>query len=272
VDRGDVGVLFVDLLFALVVVELLEPLRNPADVLAAGGVQLVLAFILTLLSWIGYHLSVSRLDGPVRIDSPSFIHLLSDVLMVALYWLTAVSYERAVDGRPLDHSWWIFPNPSPVPEAMFVAGAFALYVVWDRLSGYIHTTWADKVNAELEQARFAKLAGASDVRRARYSEPQRRWPDEEIARWKSRNRPTNRCFLITVGVLAVAVLVQEAGPWASTAERWTIGIDVALIGVVVSFRTWKEWRAYRTRLARWLTIACWSLAVAALAVPAIDSI
>jgi hypothetical protein len=142
-DRGDVGVLFVDLLFALVVVELLEPLRRPQEIAAEGWAQLGLTLALTMLSWIGYHLSVGRIDEPVRIDSPTFVHLVLDVAMVAAYWLCAVSFERV----GAVYSWAKVPNPSAVPEALFIAIAFVLYVAWDWTARWIHGPWARLVNA-----------------------------------------------------------------------------------------------------------------------------
>lgn len=255
-DRGDVGVLFIDLLFALVVVELLEPLRDPADLLLEGWLHLSLAFTLTLLSWIGYHLSVSRIDEQVRIDSPQFVHLLLDVLMVVAYWLSAISYESS----ERTHSWWFFPRPSAVPEAALVTFAFALYVAWDLVARWIHGSWAERVNRRRISMR-TPYAADLEV-----------WNAEERRRWRRRAIPTRVCLLAVGFVLAIAILTQEVWTGDASLRMWVVGLDVSLYAAVIGFRTSKEWRSYPTRLNRWLSLICLAAFISGIGVPLIVAI
>jgi hypothetical protein len=52
-DNSLVGITFVDVLFALVVGKALQPVAAGLHIPAAGTAQLVLAFVLTVTSWIG---------------------------------------------------------------------------------------------------------------------------------------------------------------------------------------------------------------------------
>lgn len=59
-DPRHVGLTFVDVLFALVMQQVIMPFAVAPRPPAAGVTQLVLAGVLTITSWIGYHSSWNR--------------------------------------------------------------------------------------------------------------------------------------------------------------------------------------------------------------------
>lgn len=84
--------------------------------------------VLTLTSWIGYHNSANRPRYLIGFPNLPLLQFLLDIFMVVLYWLTAVTAERVViDPDGVRH----VESASASQEAMFVAIAFVLYVVWD---------------------------------------------------------------------------------------------------------------------------------------------
>ena len=122
-DKRVVGVSFIDVLFALVVGLILEPLRDFDTVTGPGRAHLVVAAVLTILSWIGYHNSHNRPKYLIRFPNLPLFQFMLDVGMVVVYWLTASTYE----GTEPPHS----PEPTAVPEAWLVTIAFVLYCAWD---------------------------------------------------------------------------------------------------------------------------------------------
>lgn len=240
-NRADVGVLFVDLLFALVVVELLEPMRAPGRIAPEGWWQLGLTLALTLLSWIGYHLSLSRANEPIHVDAPPFVHLVLDVAMVAAYWLCAVSFERTDS----DYSWASIGSPSAVPEAIFVTSAFLLYVAWDWTARWIKGPWARNVRKRIE----------SNMRTP-YGDEIQVWRSIDLERWKKRTIPTYVCLFASGVLLVAAVLTQIHSHDPVATRRWVIGLDIGLIAVVVGFRAGKEMASYPSRVNKVLAFGC----------------
>lgn len=122
-DSASVGITFVDVLFALVIGEILTPLRHYHDLPGYGVTHLGVAAVLTLTSWVGYHNSHNRPQYLIRFVNKPLAQFVLDILMVLAYWLAAVSAEIPEDGRAL--------HPSANPEAGVVLAAFCLYVLWD---------------------------------------------------------------------------------------------------------------------------------------------
>ena len=120
VDLSETGITFVDVLFALVVTEGLEPLRRWESRPADGRWHLTVAAVLTLTSWIGYHTSKNRPKYEIRFLNWPLAQFVLDVLMVVVYWIAITTYEKSRDSMP---SAW--------PEALLVSVAFGLYVLWD---------------------------------------------------------------------------------------------------------------------------------------------
>lgn len=122
-DPRAVGITFVDVLFALVVAEILEPLRRFDDLPVAGVVHLGLAGVLVLTSWIGYHNSWNRPSYFIRFPNWPLAQFLIDVALVVVYWLMAVNAEGVAPQATTP--------PSAAPEAVLVACSFVLYACWD---------------------------------------------------------------------------------------------------------------------------------------------
>jgi hypothetical protein len=242
------GELFVDILFALVVGLMLEPLRNPKEVTLEGGFHIAVAFVMTMLSWLGYHASTSRLDPAIRIpqihrfnkwreyiDPPPgienkgrnlpFLHFVLDVSMVVVYWLTAVSFDRAFprDGEAA-RFWRYRDDPSAFHEALFVLAAFGLYVLWDGIS----LMAAKNEIARLARVKVADLSQEDADKHAKLKEE----ADNTLVRRQRRKHPTRRCTAAVGGLFVLACFASDR--W------WVIGIDVSLIGVLITYRYWKE--------------------------------
>jgi hypothetical protein len=120
-DKSTVGITFVDVLFALVIGEILAPLRDIDEIPAAGWSHLGVAVVLTLTSWIGYHNSVNRQRYLIRFPNLPLAQFVLDILMVVTYWLCVVTIELQINGRVADAR----------PEARVVAFSFLLYAAWD---------------------------------------------------------------------------------------------------------------------------------------------
>ena len=95
-----------------------------------------------------------------------------------------------------------------MPEATFVLATFVLYVTWDQLARYIHTSWQG--------------VDAGD-----------RWDDERKRRYRRRNYPT------IVGLVVAALLLLVAIAKGDT-TRWVVAVDAALIALLFAFRFGKE--------------------------------
>jgi hypothetical protein len=166
VDRRLVGISFVDVLFALVVAEALEPIKHWRTIPAVGWSHLALVIVLVITSWVGYHNSFNRPTYFIRFPNLPLWQFLIDICLVIVYWVAAVSAEGS--GNP------IVKKPAAWPEAAAVAASFGLYVIWDRIG-----------KAVRDDDRYAARRKDRDV-------PERR-------------RVTKRC-LVAAAVILVAVL------------------------------------------------------------------
>lgn len=130
IDRGLVGITFIDVLFALVVGQVLQPLVAWDELPVAGFFHMAVAFVLTVASWIGYHNSFNRPHYYIGFFNLPLWQFTVDALLVIVYWLTA-SY---IEGRYAFGSVEVVRSPSARPEAVFVAMSFFLYVIWDGIA------------------------------------------------------------------------------------------------------------------------------------------
>jgi hypothetical protein len=122
-DDKLVGITFIDVLFALVIGQLLQPFATTRHVPLAGMAHLLVGGVVTIGSWIGYHNSLSRPHYVIRFVNLPLAQFLIDIALVVVYWLLAITAEGA---NPA------IPRPtSAVPEARYVAVAFLLYGAWD---------------------------------------------------------------------------------------------------------------------------------------------
>jgi len=131
VDR-DVGINFVDILFALVVGEALIAMDRIPKMPAAGVTHLAFAAVLTITSWIGYHRSAHRYTSSISFDIRQPLNMVAlfkftlDVVLVVLYWIAVVTTEWGFSSAHQSPSWrW--------STGVAATGA-AVYVLWDLLA------------------------------------------------------------------------------------------------------------------------------------------
>src|SRR4051794_32415538 len=93
VDESRIGITFVDVLFALVIGEILGPLRTYWTIPQAGWSHLAVALTLTLGSWVGYHSSANRPQYMISFFNWPTFQFLLDIGMVMTYWIAATSVE-----------------------------------------------------------------------------------------------------------------------------------------------------------------------------------
>jgi hypothetical protein len=221
------GTLFVDILFALVVTEVLSPLKTPENITGPGAAHLCVAFVLTILSWVGYHNSGSRADARIRFpirkrSSPrlhpandweyfAFQQFALDVMMVIVYWWSAITFESSTSPTMRANHWFWPTHPSAVPEALATVISFILYAVWD---------WVGRreVRHKLDDD---QLSGSH--REALERKKERR----EARQW-----PTYKCGGTAAGFLVIALL------WSDAAGVYII--DVLLVALLVAYRYRKE--------------------------------
>lgn len=135
-DEDEVGINFVDILFALVIGEALLALNRALHMPAAGIAHLIFAMILTVTSWVGYHRSAYRYTGSINfnVHKPAgLVHLakfLLDIVLVILYWVAVQTAEWGFSPR--------HQSPSYRWSTAIAASVFFIYVLWDLLS------WASK--------------------------------------------------------------------------------------------------------------------------------
>ena len=122
-DEARVGLSFIEVLFSLTVVRILEPLMHYTTIPNIGKTHLVLAFVLTVTSWVGYHNSWNRPRFFIRFANLPLWQFLIDVALVVTYWFCATSAEGI--GTDLGH------RASAQPESVAVAISFILYCLWD---------------------------------------------------------------------------------------------------------------------------------------------
>ena len=130
IDRGLVGITFIDVLFALVVGQVLQPLVAWDKLPVSAFFHMAVAFVLTVASWIGYHNSLNRPHYYIGFFNLPLWQFTVDALLVIVYWLTATYIE----GRYAFGSEEIERSPSARPEALFVATSFLLYWIWDEIA------------------------------------------------------------------------------------------------------------------------------------------
>ncbi|HEX5616217.1 MAG TPA: hypothetical protein VFZ83_13780 [Acidimicrobiia bacterium] len=204
-DRGSVGTDFVDVLLALVVIEILRPLRDYQDLSVAAWSHLGLAAVLTVTTWIGHHRR-GRQQFLVRFFNLPLWSFGLDLLMVAACWMVAVTAESEDTLRA--------GMATVRPEAIFVMGAFALYSLRDLVTRRMRT----------EGLRYEAVLAAE-------------LPGYEPAPTGERERRTmvTEIFAGLAFVVGIAALVTQAS--VTHVETWhAVLFDGLLAAVLIGFR------------------------------------
>ncbi len=154
IDPATTGITFVDILFALAVGVALDPVAkwathpklNPLP--RGNAMNLGVAIVVILTSFIGYHNSVNRPRFKIRFVNIQLIKFLLDILMVAVYFaIAAFAAKKPAVARP---------------ETVLVAVTFLLYVLWDL------TGWYEKGRSVYK---IAWLAARKDQNRPDVQDP-----------------------------------------------------------------------------------------------------
>lgn len=208
VDVSASGVSFIDILFALVVTVILDPVqswaRNPdKNHLPAGTItHLVVALVLVLTSWIGYHNSANKPQFKIKFFNYELAKFSLDICMVVVYFLVASVATR----RPLGNR----------QEVVLVATAFTLYLLWD-IAGYAQRKPGSNYQAAWEVERALT---------------------PEIGQWKSR-RPSR--ILVTALFLCLSLIVLwPAFAAPSGSFKSVVVLDGILIAILVGYRFTKD--------------------------------
>ena len=211
IDEDRVGITFVDVLFALVVAEILSPLRRYWTLPGTAFSHLAVALVLTVGSWIGYHLSANRPQYAPNFFNLPLLQILLDVAMVIVYWMTATT-------TPLPEHFALLDLPAPkasaLPESILVSAAFILYVFWDQV--------------------------AKEIQRRPYYPRIVQKPYDP-----GRRMITFIFWLLTLPAVALAWYADRRwhNHWA-----WVVAIDVGLIALLILYRAAKEvWKAWNLR-------------------------
>lgn len=187
-DKRLVGITFVEVLFALVIARVLEPFAQVERLPWVGRAQLLLAGLLTLASWIGYHNSRNRPRYFIRFPNLPLFQFMTDIALVVVYWLTAVTAEGADPGAVME--------PAARPETVLLTIAFALYVTWDLVALRIRN-----------DDRYTLRPEERDV--------------------PSRRRVTQWCFFIAVMTLIVVWFSDSSSAgWVIGVDLWLMALIV----------------------------------------------
>ena len=189
VDERTVGIGFIDVLFGLVIANVLQPFAHVGSVPTVGRVQLVLAGVLTVTSWIGYHNSWNRNRYFIDFPNLPFFQFLVEVALVVLYFLiaiTAPSTKTSLSNRDF----------SVVLVSSFVAATFVLYSIWDRLALLIR-----------KDPRYARRTLDKDVPARRYTSYAFAVGTVAAATAVGILRPRGTAAIVTVEVILIVLIV-----------------------------------------------------------------
>ncbi|WP_199043385.1 hypothetical protein [Glycomyces salinus] len=114
--------LFVGVLFAAVITKTLD-LSSADGLPAAGAAHLILAAVLVITSWIGYHNSTGRSTYRIEFFNLPLAQFSIEMTHVYLFWLVATTAETAASRRA-----------SAIPETVLLVVVFALFMVWDQVA------------------------------------------------------------------------------------------------------------------------------------------
>jgi len=224
-----VSTVFIDLLFAAVVSRILEEGTDSSVPLGPVGVcHLLVAAVLTILSWVGYHNSrkTAAQTGELKVTSLEFVVFFLDILIVVLYWVVTAAAEIP---RPPES---VRPpsSPSALPEAAGVAVSALIYIFWD--FAYLLINRRNECHSPAARRAGRPPCGFRGLLSCEHH--------------VDRVKKVRGC--VTTGFAAVAVsvlvLVYYAEPLMSgNEERFVVAADAVLVCLLVAYRLMKEWLA-----------------------------
>lgn len=127
-DLQTVGTVFIDVLFGVVVAKALD-LSSTGQRTIVEQLNLLLAIVVTVAAWIGYHNSRNRARYTISFFNLPLFQFTIEVTLVYVYWLLVVSSTRISRGTP---------NVADAPvltEAILVTCYFALLLLGSNCVG-----------------------------------------------------------------------------------------------------------------------------------------
>lgn len=220
VGESHTGVTFVNVLFGIVVSvivvglakDISDAVQDVSSLRETRLFHLGVGVVVTVGSWIGYHSSQHRPQLRIKFVNLPLWQFMLDVSMVFIYFLILQFAEQSrVSSAPIladVQQPTAFVADDARPEAVLVAIAFLLYVLWDYVS------WRIKRDGEYSAA--LNLAPS---------------PNEKFG---PRRWVTLTFWVLTSG-LAMGVLYTKPA-----SSSWIIAIDTALIFLAVAYRLAKQ--------------------------------
>jgi hypothetical protein len=149
-DTSEIGVDFIDILFGLVVTEIFTAFTNVRLHELATWANLVLALVVVVFSWIGYHKAKSKYSRSLSFTGASIIQFFVDIGIVAIYLALVKEMEHTRDLARGTH-----PVLSIRPEAVTMSVIFALYLIWDLLQVRLSASDATLRSAASDHSRLS---------------------------------------------------------------------------------------------------------------------
>jgi hypothetical protein len=208
IDPSLTGVSFIDILFALAVAAILQPVEQRVihpiahPLPATNVVSLTVVLTLVLGSFIGYHNSSSKPRFKIRFLNSPFIKFTLDIMMVIVYFVLAAFAARA--SIDLD------------TEVTLLCLTFLLYALWDYAS--LYEAHQGKYETEWKRALEARLI----------TDP---WKKYERIRMK----PTFAC--LATFLLIRIWLIWKIPPYSFD---FTLTLSLSFIVVIFVYRVWKD--------------------------------
>ena len=124
-DSARIGTVFIDVLFGAVVAKALDLGTSLDGVPAAGRAQLVLAMVVTITSWLGYHNSSGRNSYRIMFFNLPLLQFVIEISHLLVYWLLVTTSAQWQGVRHLA------VHETAIPEIVLVATVFVLFCAWD---------------------------------------------------------------------------------------------------------------------------------------------
>lgn len=215
-DPATIGISFVDILFALAVGQVLDPIKNWGEDPTKNPLplpvwtQLAVVLVLILTSWVGYHSSANRPRFRLGFFNLELAKFALDVAMVVVYFVAAAVAARSA--------------PSLRVLALTVMICFGFYAAWD-LVGVRQKAGVDNpYKAEWERVK-------ADTARPDVVEP---WSP---TRW-ARICVTFGGLAITTGFFACTLEIERL----RHPSRWVVvTADFVAIVALLIYRAAKDW-------------------------------
>lgn len=199
--ESDIGGLFLDFLFAIVLARILVEFSEVGNLPAVAASQLALAGILTLTSWLAYRGSRQVSRFALQYFNLPLLLFVIHLALVVLYFVLAAAVEAGPSGSPS-------PLPSATLESAIVAISFVLYWSWESVAATIR--------------RRPKYRRALPLRVLREEVPEAR---RTVTLWFT---------MATVVIAALVAIVDPHGP--VTVQL----IDYGFVLLVVTYRWVKD--------------------------------